>query len=182
MRKLFLAILIVGVFFLSAGKTYAEKIAGDSAYISYKDITSENKDLFIKKLAIKNVLAKHDSQLENKVDTFMNACIEYELDCYLLPSITGVESSFAKFTYPNSNNPFGWGGGLIMFQDWEESIETVAEGLRKNYLDRGADTVDKIGPIYATTTTWAPKVNHFIAEFRQEEEKIQLFLSKNQVE
>jgi len=182
MRKLFLTVLIVGLFFVNVSPANAEKVAGNSALMSYKDMPSENKELFIKKLAIRNVLAKYNSQLEGNVDSFVNTCVEYKLDCYLLPSITGVESFFAKYTYPNSNNPFGWGGGLITFDNWEASIKTVGEGLRNNYLNRGANTVDEIGPIYAVSTTWAPKVNHFIAEFRQEEEKIQLFLSKNQVE
>jgi hypothetical protein len=182
MRKLFLTVLIVGLFLIKPTSVLSEKIAGTSAAMTYKDSSSEDKDLFVKKLAIKNVLAKHNSQLEEQVDTFIDTCVEYKLDCYLLPSITGVESYFAKFIYPNSNNPFGWGGGLIMFDDWKTSIKTVGEGLKKNYVDKGAKTVDEIGPIYAVSTTWAPKVNHFIAEFRQEEEKIQLFLGKNQVE
>jgi len=182
MRKLFLTVLIVGLFFLISSPVAAEKIAGVSATMAYKDMSSEERSLFIKKLAIKNVLARNNSLLEGQVDDFIDTCIEYKLDCYLLPSITGVESYFAKFIYPNSNNPFGWGGGTIMFNDWKTSIKTVGEGLRKNYFDRGVDTVDEIGPVYAVSTTWAPKVNYFLAQFRQEEEKIQLLLGKNQVE
>ena len=182
MRKLFLTVLIVGLFLIKPTSIVAEKIAGTSAAMTYKDMSSEKKDLFIKKLAIKNVLAKHNSVLEEQVDSFIDTCVEYQIDCYLLPSITGVESYFAKFVYPQSNNPFGWGGGLIAFNDWQSSIKTVGEGLKNNYINKGADTVDKIGPIYAVSTTWAPKVNHFIAEFRQEEEKIQLLLGNNQVE
>lgn len=165
----------------------ADYTAGSSAAIKKevskaKSALDKTTDYYIKKAVIRRVLASYNSYLEDEVDSFINACQKYDLDCYLLPSITGVESFFGKYLVYNSHNPFGWGGGYIMFKNWNEAIDTVAYGLRKNYINRGADTVEKIGPIYATTFTWAPKVNHFIAKFKKEEESFLLFFNNNQVE
>ena len=133
MKQIFLSIIIGIIFLFNPTLVLSEKIAGESANITYKDTSYTNKDLFIKKLVIKKVLSKYDSLLQNQVDSFIDACVEYQLDCYLLPSITGVESFFAKFIYPQSNNPFGWGKGLIMFENWQSAIKTVAKGLKENY-------------------------------------------------
>lgn len=176
------AILYITVF---NGQVKADYIAGSSAAIKKSDVEAKAnlaQELFIKRMAIKSVLESYNSSLTPAVDSFIDSCKKYNLDCYLLPSITGVESFFGKFLIPNSNNPFGWGGGYIYFGDWNEAIDTVASGLRNNYINRGADTVEKIGPIYATTTTWAPKVQNFIDKFEKEEQKIRLFFNTNKVE
>ncbi len=122
---------------------FADNIAGSSAGFNYLKTSSLlNKDNNLKyyktKKSIKKVLEKYHSPLLGSVDTFISACQLYQLDCYLLPAITGVESSFAKYVSPGSFNPFGWDGGYFMFKNWDEAIFTVASGLRKNYLDKGA--------------------------------------------
>lgn len=189
MGKNLLKTTILALFWLllAVKPASAEYTAGSSAAIK-KDKAVANKsidkttDYYLKKVVIRNVLISYNSSLENEVDSFINACQKYNLDCYLLPSITGVESFFGKYLVYNSYNPFGWGGGYIMFKNWDQAIDTVAAGIRNNYINRGADTVEKIGPIYATTFTWAPKVNHFIAQFKKEEEKFLLFFNNNKVE
>ncbi len=160
----------------------ADQEAGRSAEISIiavKDNTAQN--LSKKKLAIATVLKKYNSPLLQSVDSFMSTCVTYNLDCYLLPSITGLESTFGRFVPTNSSNPFGWGGGLSTFKNWEDAINEVGKGLRQNYIDKGAETVDQIAPIYAESKTWAPRVNYFMEQFQQEEEKINLYLDPNKV-
>ncbi len=171
------------VYFLSAQTVFGQQVAGHSAIISY----NENKDTAlknstIKKIVVRRILDKYQSPLTDQTESFMDYCTKYDLDCYLLPSITGLESYFGKFTYPNSYNPFGWGGGYIMFENWDSAIGAVAKGLRENYVDKGADTVEKIAPIYAESKTWAVRVNYFKSIFEQEEEKISLLMSENQVQ
>lgn len=129
-----------------------------------------------KRYVIAKVLEKYQSPLLGSVDAFVNTCKEYKFNCYLLPSISGLESRFGWYTAPGSHNPFGWGGGYIMFENWDKAIATVGEGLAKNYIGRGAVTVDEIGPIYAESPTWAIRVNSFIREFEAEEEKLALTL------
>jgi hypothetical protein len=126
-----------------------------------------------KKVAIYRVLARHNSPLVKEVDSFINACISYEVNCYLLPAIAGVESGFGRHLLPESHNPFGWGGGYLYFASWQEGFFTVAKGIRENYLDYGLTSVGLIGPVYAPpSTTWASKVLMFMEMFEKEEAKI----------
>lgn len=71
---------------------------------------------------------------------------------------------------------------MIMFKNWSEAINTVGKGLRENYINKGAQTTDQIGHIYAESPTWSSKVNRFMAELRREEENLSLYLKANQVE
>lgn len=180
MRKIVLTVLVLTTIFLIPRKIFADQIAGNSATISYNASNDNNaSDLFKKKLAIKRILSKNNSPLLDSVDDFMNTCIKYDLDCFLLPSITGLESSFGRFTWPESHNPFGWGGGYIMFDTWTQAIDAVGKGLKFNYINKGATTVNLIAPIYAESPTWAERVNLFMTKFESEENNIQLFLTKN---
>ncbi len=174
--------MLILTFLILPRTVVAEKIAGQSANVisTYSQNTIAS-NMLKKKMVITKMLRKYNSPLLPATDAFISTCISYELDCYLLPSITGLESSFGQYTYPGSNNPFGWGGGLIMFETWDKAIETVGQGLRENYMNKGADTVEKIAPIYAESKTWAPRVQSFISQFKQEEEKIDLILGQNQV-
>lgn len=160
-------------------------VAGTSAGINYtisevKD-SKKRDELMLKKIVIKKILDKYNSPLANDVDAFISTCYKYDLNCFLLPSISGVESTFGKFLYPESHNPFGWGGGKILFNSYALSIEAVGKGLRENYIDKGAETIDAIGAIYCEGNTWASKVRYFMNVFVEEEEN-QLILKSNTVE
>ena len=115
-------------------------------------------------------------------DAFINACIKYDFDCYMLPAIAGLESSFGAYVYPNSNNAFGWGRGLIMFSTWDEGIDTVGNGLRTKYINKGLTTLEAIGEKYCENPTWAARVNNIAKRFETEEAKMRLFFSLNEVE
>src|SRR3989338_4962272 len=183
MRKLRMTLILTLIFLMMALPTHAQNVAGNSAVIAR--LRSKNTDttsVMTKKIAIARLLKKYNSPLADEVDSFISACVTYELDCYLLPSITGLESTFGKFTYPDSYNPFGWGGGLIMFENWGKGIETVGKGLRENYINKGAETVEKIAPIYAASPTWSTRVQYFMSEFKREEENVAFILNPNGVE
>lgn len=166
-----------------AKNSYAQKIADNSAAITYNVITNKKeKELFIKKLAVKKILDRYDSPLSEASDSFIDTCSTFDLDCYLLPSIAGLESTFGRFIYPNSYNPFGWGRGYIMFGSWDEGIHEVGKGLHDNYIGNGANSVEQIAPIYSESPTWAPRVRYFMNKFQKEQEKLQLYLSDNSVE
>jgi len=178
MKNKIILILFSLLFFLSASSVKAEIIAGESAPLSYLSFIGENEIQQLKEkniqIAIESVLKRYDSPMAEEGNSFVKACIKYQINCYLLPSIAGLESTFGKFILPNSYNPFGWARGYMMFDNWEDGIKTVAEGLKNNYSKNGANTVDEIGPIYSESPTWAARVNYFINQFEKEEEKMSL--------
>lgn len=178
MKKLIAIIMISLLFFLSAIPAKAEIIAGASAPLTHRSFidTKDIEQLQEKKLqiVIESVLKRYNSPLSGESEAFVKACIKYQIDCFLLPSIAGLESTFGKFIWPNSYNPFGWARGYMMFETWSEGIETVAKGLNNGYVKKGAQTVEEIGPIYSESPTWAIRVNFFINQFEKEEEKMTL--------
>lgn len=182
MKNLIKTLFIIILFLLVANPAKAQNVADQSAKIL--KIEANNLDVLRsakKKLALNKILTKRNSPLLNSIDSFLATCNTYKLDCYLLPSITGLESSFGKFTHPGSNNPFGWGGGYIMFANWNQAIETVGKGLKENYINKGAISVDEIAPIYAESKTWAPRVKIFMSDFEKEEAKIDAILNQSVV-
>ncbi len=183
-NKIGLTVLLIAVS-LSVRPVHAELIAGSSAAVAYYEqnaiSTSSVQKLAIKRKAMTEVLKRYNAPLLSEVDSFLEACTTYDLDCYLLPSISGVESTFGRFLIPGTYNPFGWGRGLLEFKSYNETIMTVGKALREKYIDRGADTVDKIGRIYCEGDTWSGKVKFFMNQF-EEEEKKQLFFMQDTVQ
>jgi len=180
MEKILIVLFLIVLFILPAS-VHASQEAGTSATLSPQMTEAPVNayvDRSIKRMVISEVLNKYNAPLASEVDGFVNACITHDIDCYLLPSIAGLESSFGKFTHPESHNPFGWGGGYIMFDTWEEGFMAVAKGLSKNYIARGADTIETMGPIYAASPTWAQRVRYFHNEFERVEVEKKGFFKK----
>lgn len=165
----------------------AENIAGHSAMLTKVrkfDISpSFTKEISYihKKNAIKAILKKANSPLYNSSEAFIEACRTYELDCYLLPAIAGLESGYGKHILQESYNPFGWGGGKIYFKSWQEGIHAVGYGLRYHYINKGAVSIEHIGKIYAASPTWAVRIRSFIDQFEAEEKKNSLYLDTDSV-
>ena len=112
---------------------------------------------------------KYNSPLETSAETFVEVADKYGLDYRWLPAIAGVESTFAKFYIRENYNPFGWGGGLIKFESFDEAIERVGKGLHDGYLAKGADTIDRIAPIYNPPypQNWSKNVNYFVNQISE---------------
>lgn len=188
-KKLLLFLLAISFIHHRAVPSMAAGIGGQSALLIKpvkSQITlkkSENAVNYnLKKKTIKRVLERYNSPLVNSADAFVDTCQKYGLDCYLLPSIAGLESYFGTQLMPGSHNPFGWGRGLIYFDDWRDGIDTVGKGLRENYINKGATTIEEIGAIYCEGNTWAGKVRYFMKVFEEEEQKHELYFSNNTVE
>lgn len=131
----------------------------------------QNKSILAKKYAIYSLLEKYNSPMLGEVDAFLKACSVYQLNCYLLPSIAGLESGFGKHIPFKSYNAFGWNVGNTHFNSWEDAIMTVARGLRKHYVNKDITTVQDIAPIYAPpSTTWANNVAYFMHRFEKIEQ------------
>lgn len=166
-----IVILLVSTLF--APSVFGAPEAGQSAQLlSVTDsaMSPADEDMYkLKKQIIEAVLTKYNSPLAGSADAFVKTCVKYSLNCYLLPSIAGLESTFGKFILPGSNNPFGWGRGYILFDDWSEGIDTVGRGLRRNYLNKGAANIEHVAKIYSESPTWSPRVMYFIREFERAE-------------
>jgi hypothetical protein len=112
-------------------------------------------------------LETYDSPLAESAQHFISEADRLHLDWKLVPAIAGVESTFGKHIPTNSYNGYGWGvftgqNDGIHFKDWNDGITKVSEGLRYNYLDKGAQTIEQIGHIYAASPAWSWKVRYFI--------------------
>ncbi|MGB9707381.1 MAG: hypothetical protein ACPL1D_01370 [Microgenomates group bacterium] len=159
----------------------AQFVADHSATINIS-INKQNSDLrklYTIKRAIKIILIKNNSPLINNIPSFISTCLKYNLDCYFLPAIAGLESSYGKYIYPNSYNPFGWGGGYINFSSWDEAIEQVGQKIKENYIDKGLTDIYSIGKIYSNSPTWAERISLIINNFKIIEQQQFLLLETN---
>jgi len=163
-------IVILAVFFLTISAALWPQSSAQSQSLLAENFSNR---ILIKKLAMHRTLARYNSPLTQEVDSFLVACMSYGIDCYLLPAISGVESTFGRFYLPGTHNPFGWGGGYMYFDSWQDCFLAVAKGLRENYIDQGLTSVEMIGPVYAPpSSTWSGKVLMFMNIFAMEEAKI----------
>jgi len=165
----------------------AQKVAGSSAVRKLPNYyqNQDKEDYFnksIKKMVLKKVFSQYNSPLIYNINDFINTCQEYNLDCYLLPSIAGLESYFGNRVLPQSHNPFGWGGGLYLFPNYSHSINYVGKNIKQKYINKGANTVEKIGRIYAASPTWSIRVRFFLNKFNNEENKLKLYFETNSIE
>ena len=163
--KLLFTLALLAVTTASLSRVYAQDpIAGSSAALTINE--PEIKDERVEKLT--KFLNSHDSPMTDVAAVFVQKADEYDLDWKLVAAIAGVESTFGKHIPSNSSNAWGWGiptGAQygIGFTSWQDGIATVSYGLKTRYIDRGADTVEKMSPIYAPpSTTWAGKVRNLM--------------------
>lgn len=160
-------VLIALLFFLLAtiklsGQTWAYvSTSASSATLANQNGGIEKPDERIGKLSL--FLASYNSPLENYAADFISIADKYNVDWRLVPAISGVESTFGHNIPTGSYNAYGWNNGNYYFKDWPNSIDIVTKTLKEKYIDRGADTVWKIAPIYAPPSqTWGAKVNYFM--------------------
>lgn len=127
---------------------------------------------------VANFLRRYNSPMEPH-DTYGQVFVEvadkYELDFRLLPAIAMNESGLCKAIPENSYNCFGYGihsRGTLRFESYETAIDTVAKGLKKNYIDQGRTTPEQIMQKYTPSSpngAWAKAVGQFMAEMRYDD-------------
>lgn len=112
------------------------------------------------------LLAKYNSPMVGSAKKFVEEADEHGLDWRLLVSISGVESCFGKYILPNSYNPFGWGGGYMYFQSWDEIIATVSEELGTKWSKWTGLGVEQMAPTYCPPNwrNWVAGVRQFMNE------------------
>jgi hypothetical protein len=119
---------------------------------------------------LKAFLTAKASPLADHTKDFVFFADQFNIDWRLLPAITGIESGFGKVIPVGSYNAYGWGNGKIYFSSWEESIEVVSRALSEKYYQKGLDTPEKIGPVYAPPSPdWAGKIRVVMNQIDQVE-------------
>jgi len=115
---------------------------------------------------LKAYLESKNSPLADNAETFVEVADEYDLDYRFLPAIAGIESNFGRIQLDDSYNPFGWGGGYIYFESFEEAIRIVGFELYERCVKQGADTPAEIGPSYCPPNfiRWISAVEGFMGE------------------
>ena len=169
MKKLFILIAFLLAVSITPQTYASENIAERSATLA-QETTRDDKDLSqdVRVAALQNVLKKYDSILVPEAENFVHYADKHGIDWRLLASISGLESGFGAQYVHGSYNAYGWGGGYLYFENWEDGINTISLALRKNYYDHGADTVAKIGPIYAASPYWSSRISSYIEEIDEE--------------
>jgi hypothetical protein len=161
MKSFFILISVGALFIKSAGFVLAdEKTVTGSAMLSSNNETQEFDNRVSK---LKKFLSAQNSPLEDYAEDFVYWADQYELDYRLVPSITGVESSFGKKIPINSFNAYGWNNGNYLFKSWPQSIEHVSNTLKNKYYQKGANNIEKIAKRYAPPSkNWAYNVKYFM--------------------
>jgi hypothetical protein len=110
---------------------------------------------------LKVFFRKHNSDLYEHTEYIVSISDKYGLDYRLLPAIAMQESTLCRNIPVNSHNCWGWGiygDKVTRFGSYEEAIETVAKGLKKNYIDHGLVSVEQIMSKYNPSSpngSWA---------------------------
>lgn len=119
---------------------------------------------------LKKFFRKHNSVLYDQADYIVQVSDTYGFDYRLLPAIAMQESTLCRAIPVDSHNCWGWGiygDQVIRFSSYEEAIKTVAEGIKKEYLDKGLTTASKIMQKYTPSSpngNWAYAVNKFLRD------------------
>ena len=116
---------------------------------------------------LKAYLSANDSPMAEEATSFIREADRNNLDWRLVAAIAGTESTFGIHIPRNSYNAWGWGiptgsESGMGFTSWREGIAAVSEGLRKNYIEKGATSLEEIGRIYAASGAWPSHVGFFL--------------------
>ncbi|MEA2020299.1 MAG: hypothetical protein U9M98_01020 [Patescibacteria group bacterium] len=119
---------------------------------------------------LEEFLDSYNSPMASEAETFVEVADKYNLDWRFLPAITGMESIFGKRVASNSYNPFGWGGGYIKFNSWEQAINTVGKSLGERSAENNRYGPEAWAPIYCPPNAhnWTTGVRYFMGEIEKE--------------
>ena len=162
-------------FFVAFGMTKPTKtpISNENIYASLPNSSPELSASIVAADArseiVRQYLAKYNSPLESYAGFMVETADKNGLDFRLLAAIAQQESNLCKFAPPETYNCWGWGihkRGTLGFDSYQEGIETVAKGLKDNYLDKGYVTVEDIMKKYTPSSpgSWSAGVTQFMSE------------------
>jgi len=181
-KNLSIVATIAGILLTFPGIAFArEKEAGEAAKLASSAGIVVEKKIDQRTKILEQYLISINSPMAAQAKVFVREADKNDLDWRLVPAIAGLESSFGKRVPKGSYNPFGWGvftgkSSGIEFQDWEDAIATVSQGLKEKYIDDGLTTIEAIGYRYAASPTWAQRVRFIMAKFETVQENRNLAL------
>jgi hypothetical protein len=120
---------------------------------------------------LKQYLDAYHSPLVPFAETIVAEADKNGLDFRLITAIAQQESNLCKIIPPQSYNCWGWGihsKGSLGFSSFEEGIQTVSQGLKEEYIDKGYESIEDIMSKYTPLSqgSWAFGVNKFMAEMQ----------------
>jgi len=121
---------------------------------------------------IEKYFAHYNSPMAGLGEFIVQTAEKNEVDPYLIVAIAQQESNLGKLMPDNCYNAWGWGihsAGTLCFNNWNEAINTYAEGLSKSYHAYNLYTPDEIMTKYVPHSpggAWAKGVNQFLAELQ----------------
>jgi len=135
-----------------------------SAYLRATVITADARPVLLARY-----LEYYQSPLLPYADLIFDISQQLGLDYRLLVAIAQQESNLCKKIPDNSYNCWGWGihsRGTLRFSSYPEAIETVAKGIKKDYIDQGLTTPEEIMKRYTPLSngSWAAGVRQFMEE------------------
>lgn len=178
---LLFVILIIANFFLinttsvvSARENSVEKLLAEinSFELPSHSLTDQQitQDVSLGDSRVANLKAffrKHSSPLYDYAFKIVEEADKYQFDYRLLPAIAMQESNVCKVIPDDSYNCWGWGiygSTITRFESYDDAIETVSEGIKTHYIDKGLVTASQIMKKYTPSSngSWAHGVNTFL--------------------
>ena len=171
------AFLLVKPFLIAE---FAGQVLGDSASVSLlpqsqipvPSFTSTLYSSDARAIILQKYLRRFRSPLEPHSQQIVEISDKYSLDYRLLVAIAQQESNLCKKIPDNSHNCWGfgiYGDKVTRFDGFPEALDTVARVLKRDYIDKGLDTPEKIMAKYTPPSVviggpWAAGVNQFLYE------------------
>lgn len=123
---------------------------------------------------INNYLQEYASPLQPYATHIVEIADRYGLDPNLLVAIAQQESNLCKRIPEDSYNCWGYGiygDKVTRFTDYPTALDTVARGLKTNYIDKGLTTPEQIMAKYTPPSVeiggpWAKGINQFLDELQ----------------
>ncbi len=116
---------------------------------------------------LKAFFRKYNSPLYEWADRIVAMSDRYQFDYRLLPAIAMQESNLCRVIPDDSHNCWGWGiygSTVTKFDTYGEAIDTVAKGIKEEYIDKGLVTASAIMSKYTPSSpgSWSHGVNTFL--------------------
>lgn len=120
---------------------------------------------------IREYLEKYDSPLAPYAKHIVNAADENELDFRLITAIAQQESNLCKKIPEGTHNCWGWGihsQGTLGFESYEQAINVVSKGIKREYINKGYTTPEEIMGKYTPSSngSWAFGVRTFLEDMK----------------
>ena len=140
------------------GKNTQNLVLGETTDIRYQDS---------RVLPRHNFLSKYDSPLLPYSEKIVLLADKYGFHYGLLPAIAMVESNLCRKIPSNSYNCWGWGiygKTVTRFVSFDDALEVVSLGIKKEYIDKGLTSPELIMTKYnpSNHNNWLDSVNFFM--------------------